>query len=183
MKKLAEKAFTLVELLIVIGIIGILATMLMINLNPAEAQKKSRDAKRLKDISTIQSIVEQANLDGVALGCPGPTACTSSAAGTDTQQPCTANFLGANVCNYAKSVPVDPLNSRTSQCASGTATTNTTCLMNYYFERSGVDYEINVRQESVSNASKIGDDGGNSTWMVEVFSTSNALITNAVNPT
>lgn len=48
-----KRAFTLVELLVTISIIGILATLIGINLTGAQA--KSRDTKRKSDLSMIMS--------------------------------------------------------------------------------------------------------------------------------
>lgn len=178
MQSITRKAFTLVELLIVIGIIGILAVTLMVSLNPVEAQRKSRDAGRLKDTSTIQSILEQAINDGIVL-CG--TLCRSSGS-TTTQFSCSSNWMGTNVCNYARTVPGDPQNNRTATCTNATGTRQTGCMMSYYVLVSGADYEINVRQESTTNAAKVGNDGGNNTYLVEVFTGSNALIGTAQNP-
>ena len=50
------KAFTLIELLIVITIIGILAAIVMINLD--DVQSKSRDARRKSDLNTIAKAVQ-----------------------------------------------------------------------------------------------------------------------------
>jgi prepilin-type N-terminal cleavage/methylation domain-containing protein len=47
--------FTLLELLIVISIIAILSVALVLVLNPAEALKKSRDAQRISDLSTMKT--------------------------------------------------------------------------------------------------------------------------------
>jgi prepilin-type N-terminal cleavage/methylation domain-containing protein len=47
--------FTLLELLIVISIIAILSVALVFILNPAETLKKSRDAQRISDLSTLKS--------------------------------------------------------------------------------------------------------------------------------
>ncbi len=51
-----KKGFTLVELLVVIVIIGLLATMAMLALN--SARMKGRDAKRVSDIKQIQTALE-----------------------------------------------------------------------------------------------------------------------------
>lgn len=196
MKKLASQAFTLVELLIVIGIIGLLAVTVLLTLNPAEAQKKARDTKRIKDAQTLQAVLEQYINDGNAVVPSWTTAVTAAGAGPTTastnsvtgatvagngtqSQSCSANWLGANMCTYTKSVPTDPSNNQRRTCAdasvAGTFTANN-CLMFYYVQFSGTsaapgsDYEIGVRQESVSNVDKLRGDGGNGDRWFEVFS-------------
>ena len=51
------KGFTIVELLVVIGIIGIVTSIVMASINSAKA--KGRDAKRIADISVIQLSLER----------------------------------------------------------------------------------------------------------------------------
>lgn len=53
--RLGDGGFTLLELLIVVSIIAILSVALVLVLNPAEALKKSRDAQRMSDLSTIKT--------------------------------------------------------------------------------------------------------------------------------
>ncbi len=48
-----NKGFTLVELLIVIGILAVLSTATVLILNPAQILAETRDTQRLNDISTI----------------------------------------------------------------------------------------------------------------------------------
>lgn len=51
MNKLAQTGFTLIEMLVVISIIGILATLVAANLN--SARSRARDAERKSDIKNI----------------------------------------------------------------------------------------------------------------------------------
>lgn len=52
-----SKGFTLLELLIVIAIIAVLSVVLIIVINPAETLKKSRDAQRISDLSTMKTAI------------------------------------------------------------------------------------------------------------------------------
>src|SRR5437868_6520397 len=48
-------SFTLVELLIVIGIVAVLSVVVIVVLNPAELLKQSRDSNRLSDLQTLHT--------------------------------------------------------------------------------------------------------------------------------
>ena len=52
-----KKGFTLIELLIVIAILAILATTVVLVLNPAQILAETRDGQRLNDLSTLQSAI------------------------------------------------------------------------------------------------------------------------------
>lgn len=70
MKEQKQKAFTLVELIVVITILAILWTIAFISLQ--WYSQNSRDSVRISDISTMKSALELFNLD--AGKYPNPTA-------------------------------------------------------------------------------------------------------------
>lgn len=53
-----QKGFTLVEMLIVLGIVGVVATMLIVGINPLDQIRKSSDADRKSDIAQLQKALE-----------------------------------------------------------------------------------------------------------------------------
>lgn len=59
MKFMNEKGFTLIELVIVIGILSILALFVLAALNPLEQFKKANDGQRKSDLAQIQRALEQ----------------------------------------------------------------------------------------------------------------------------
>lgn len=92
MKNKNQKGFTLVELLVVIAIIGILATLLLLQLGVA--RQRARDAKRIVDISQVRTAAELYFDDA-------------------GQYPQVATFAGLAalvVPKYMTQLPSDPLN-------------------------------------------------------------------------
>jgi len=57
MKK--QKGFTLIEILVVVSIIGILASIVLIGVN--DARQKARDARRVSDLYQISQAIEMYN--------------------------------------------------------------------------------------------------------------------------
>lgn len=67
------KGFTLLELLIVIAITAILATMIFVVFNPGDTLKKSRDSQRFADLNALHTSIAY-----YATTLPEKTLCTST---------------------------------------------------------------------------------------------------------
>jgi len=82
MKRRKSDGFTLLELLIVIAIIAILSVALVLVLNPGETLKKSRDAQRISDLSTIKTALGlyMTSVPSPLLGGAGNAACKTTPA-------------------------------------------------------------------------------------------------------
>ncbi|PIY59004.1 hypothetical protein COY97_01220, partial [Candidatus Wolfebacteria bacterium CG_4_10_14_0_8_um_filter_39_64] len=59
-----EQSFTLVELLIVIGILTILAVVVILTLNPAQFFKEVRDSKRMSEFQELNKALGNYLADG-----------------------------------------------------------------------------------------------------------------------
>ena len=68
----SSKGFTLIELLIVIAIIGVLAAVLLVALNPAQRIAAARNSRVREDVLSIGNSANLFNTDtGINAGCVG----------------------------------------------------------------------------------------------------------------
>ena len=121
-----QKGFTLIELLVVIAIIGILASILLVNL--ANTRNKAKDSAIKLEMGQIRTAVEDYNFDqspNTYIGaCNVGTACatlqadiTAKGAGFVTQ-----NFSATKYCMQY------PLNGGTTWCIDSTGTAKKTTV-------------------------------------------------------
>ncbi len=157
--KPATQGFTLVEILIVIGILALLATTLMLTLNPAETQKKARDTKRLNDMRNLQLLLEGwINGEPTALctnTCQSSNIVNSSWLQHDDGTGVNNLVDMGMISKYLQELPLDPNNgsTRTFYTSAGGTVEKTA---EYFVVTSGSNYEIAVYQESKSNIGKLG---------------------------
>jgi prepilin-type N-terminal cleavage/methylation domain-containing protein len=102
-----KKGFTLIEILIVIGLIAVLAGVLIVALNPARQFSQARNAQRWNNVDTIiSSIIANTTDNKGTFTCVAgavPVTATDMAVGTGNYDigPCL-------VPTFAASLPVDP---------------------------------------------------------------------------
>ena len=168
-----KKGFTLIELVIVIGILAILATVVVLVLNPAQMLAQARDSQRMSDLGTIKSAIALylATADSPAVGatskgtvstaCWFGTTCTTACSGVSTSTAVdgtgwvNVNLTGTTGSSPLSALPLDP---------SPTATYQYT----YIGDATNLTFELNANLESTKYSGLEATDGGNCSSVYEI---------------
>jgi prepilin-type N-terminal cleavage/methylation domain-containing protein len=127
-----RKGFTLIEILIVVAIIAILASVVLIGLGPT--QQSGRDARRLSDLHEAQNAIE---LYYQKCGFyPGPAGCGTGFGKAPADWSALSTVITGSSIGVNNPLPLDP----------------TTGATYYYGSTDGSSYLIGAHLENVNNS-------------------------------
>ncbi len=124
-----SKGFTLIEILVVIGIIAVLATIVIIAINPARQFAQARNTQRMSNLNTILNGIGQNMADNKGIfSCAGsayyfPTGTTTIGTSGKDLGPCLVPTY------IASGIPMDPTNGTAADTGYKISTSTTGVIM------------------------------------------------------
>lgn len=139
-----QQGFTLIEILVVIGLIAILAAVVLVAINPARQFAQAHDSQRRSNVQTILDAIGQNIADNKGVfTCAGVTVPVDpTAAGTIMKTGAgSVDLRSCLVPKYLSEIPVDP--------STGIACPDLPCT--------GVSYDTKytIQQATIANGSRI----------------------------
>ncbi|KKS07181.1 hypothetical protein A3K01_01820 [candidate division WWE3 bacterium RIFOXYD1_FULL_43_17] len=145
-KFLNPKAFTLLEITIVTAILLVLLGTTISLIAPSNSKGRSRDARRMSDISNLDRALNEYKMDFGVYPGEENTLYTSNVvpSGSPSIYSPTSGWVPADLSDYFPKYPTDPVNDAT---------------YHYEYVHNSVSYEISARAEQL--VQEPSNDGGN----------------------
>ncbi len=105
-KNKIKRGFTLIEILVVIGIIAVLAAVVLVAINPARQFKLARDSQRVSNVTAILNAIGQNMAENKGMFNCGSVVLPATS--TIIKFDLTFNIAPCIVPNYISSLPFDP---------------------------------------------------------------------------
>jgi len=141
------RGFSLIEFLVVTGILLVLATSILIYTNPVENRQKARDQRRLTDMAQLREAFEEFKADNKVYPDIKDTVRYSNVAVIVNGDISAANngWINENMSGYLNLLPTDPIN---------------TDEYVYTYIRDDLSFELNCKLEYYTET-MINDNGDN----------------------
>lgn len=108
-----QKGFTVIELLMVASLVAVLASLLIVTINPVSHFAESKNALRWSNVNSLLNAVYQYEFDNKGAPPQGVDATPREICNVDTDKTlCTANGLidlSLLVPKYIRAIPLDPV--------------------------------------------------------------------------
>jgi len=155
-----QKGFTFVELMVIVVIVGLVASLISIYIRPLDQMKKSRDNKRLSDTSLLDRVINEYLLDNKIYPDQVDILRKSNVLPSGSLDFSNSNpgWIYENLSKYTERLPIDPLNDD---------------IYFYSYIHNETGYEINVKLEYLTD--EMAKDGGNSDDFYEIGNNLNLI--------
>ncbi len=182
-----RSGFSLLEMVVVLGIISLLALMVILTLNPIQLVQQSRDARRVSDLATLDAAVtlyqsDQGLMPGYSIGTTTMNYISVPAANTNCSDLGLATSAYAYTCSGVTNfkttagagwIPINFQNIRGGSpfnALSGDPVNQTSSNLYYTYNTDGSKYVITAFMESNKYAGQVRSSGGVDPTLYEVGS-------------
>ena len=143
--RIKKRGFTLIEILVVIGLIAILAAIVLIAINPSRQFAQARNSQRVSNVEAILNAVGQNLADNKGVFTCAGVAYAISATAVDIKNGATnGDVANCLVPTYMASMPIDPVGTTTAPTCTPTYVSSASYDTCYTIQKDATSGRITV---------------------------------------